>query len=334
MLYLIIRFYMKIGLYFFYKKITISGKESIPKKGAILYVVNHQNAMMDPLIVATTTKPTYFLARASAFKNKLVSTFLRSIQMIAIYRVRDGVDSKALNESVFDACLDLFNNNKSMLIFPEGSHSVKRQIRSLRAGFTRITIDYLTANPNKDLQIVPIGLNYNNTFNYAKEVHIIYGETIKAREFFNRDSKTETKNNLINEVHKQLKAITVHIEEDNYQKVHASITEKEYLDPITTNERIKTLNFKRIKTVSNSKNIFYYLMQLNSIFPFLIWYWLQPKITSKEFISTAKYSLGLTVFPLFYTLQAVVINSFFGNIIALCYVALCFILVFLSTKTR
>ena len=75
-------------------------------------------------------------------------------------------------------------------------------------------------------------------------------------------------------------------------------------------------------------------MQLNSIIPFLIWFWLRKKIEAKEFISTAKYSLGLTIFPLFYGLQTIAVAVFFGNTMAIYYVALCFILVFLSTKTR
>ena len=333
-LYRLIRCYLKIGLYFFYKKITVSGKENIPDNGAILYVANHQNAMIDPLIIATSTKSMFFLTRASAFKNKLVSKFLRAIQMIAIYRVRDGVDSKALNEAVFEECLEVFTKNKSILIFPEGSHSIKRQVRPLRYGFTRMTIDYLIANPDKDLQIVPIGLNYTNTKNYAEEVYLIFGKPIKSRELLVEDDLQKTKSNLINEVRDNLKKITVHIEEDNYAEVFNSLAEKDYLNPIITNKKIKSANFKAVTIPSKSKNIFYHLMQLNSIIPFLIWFWLRKKIEAKEFISTAKYSLGLTVFPLFYGLQTIAVAVFFGNTMAIYYVALCFILVFLSTKTR
>ena len=73
-LYRIVKLYVKTGLFLFYKKITITGEKNIPKNKAILFVANHQNAMMDPLIVATATNKTmYFLARASAFKNKIAA---------------------------------------------------------------------------------------------------------------------------------------------------------------------------------------------------------------------------------------------------------------------
>ena len=335
-LYKLVNTYIKVGLFFFYKKITISGKENIPNNGPILFVANHQNAMMDPLIVGTKSgKVMYFLARASAFKNKIAAKLLRAIHAIAIYRVRDGVDSKAKNEAVFKECLNLFNKGENMLIFPEGSHSIKRQVRSLRAGFVRMTFDYLKENPQKDLRIIPIGLNYDNTINYAKELHVIYGKPISTRQFFNEKDVNKSQSDLINKVHQQLKRITVHIEDENYEAKFDSLTEKDFLTPIKSNERLKRNNSQVASSNnSKSKNLFYYLMQLNSIFPFLIWKGLEPKIAAREFISTAKFSLGLTAFPLFYFIQTLLVYRFFGSIYALLYVALTFILVFLSTKTR
>ena len=328
LLYKIVKFYVKTGLFLFYKNIIISGEENIPKNTPILFVANHQNAMMDPLLVATSThKVMYFLARASAFKSKIAAKLLNAIYAIAIYRVRDKVDSKKLNEAVFKQCLDLFNQEQNILIFPEGSHSTKRQIRSLRAGFTRMTIDYLTNNPKKNLIIIPVGLNFTNTQNYAESVHIKYGKPIFSRQF-NDNNQNKTKGNLINEVKKQLKKITIHIDDENYEEELQKYTAEDFLFIDKTTQHLK---FK----IKHSKfNLFYSLMKLNSIFPFLIWYWLKPKIKEKEFLSTAKFSLGLTAFPLFYIIQSLLILKLFGGIITLTYLIISFILVFLSTKTR
>ncbi len=334
-LYKVVKFYVKTGLHLFYKNIRVSGKENIPKNGPILFVANHQNAMMDPLVVATATNNTmYFLARASAFKKKIASKLLRSIHAIAIYRVRDGVNSKALNEAVFNECLGLFNEKQNILIFPEGSHSQKRQVRSLRAGFVRMTIDYLIANPTKNLKIVPVGLNYSDTFNYAEKLHVVFGEPINSRQFFNEDDINTSRSKLINEVHQKLKNVTVHIDSENYENVYASLTKEDFLNPIATNKKIDNEIATPKNNKQKKKNIFYYLLILNSIVPFLIWGWLKPKIKELEFISTAKFSLGLTIFPINYFIQTIFINAFFGNVIAFTYVLFTFILVFLSTKTR
>jgi len=44
---------LKTSLFFMSKKIIVNGKENIPKKGAILFMVNHPNGLIDPLIVTT-----------------------------------------------------------------------------------------------------------------------------------------------------------------------------------------------------------------------------------------------------------------------------------------
>ncbi len=334
-LYKLIHSYVKIGLHLFYKNIKISGLENIPKNKPVLFVANHQNAMMDPILIAThNSRILYFLARASAFKNKIAAKLLNAIHAIAIYRVRDGVNSKKMNLTVFKKCIDLLSNNKCILIFPEGSHSIKRQIRSLRSGFTTIAFNFLEQNPNKELYIIPIGLNFTDTISYAEKVHIIYGKPILANTYFNVGNRRESIGNLIKKVSNSLKKITVHVTDTEKEK---RITKIEYLQPKITNKKLKEGVYDVSEAISKNKkkyNICYYLLQLNSIIPFAVWYFIKPKIKQKEFISTAKFSIGLTVFPLTYILQTSLIFYIFGMVISLIYLFFTIGLVYITTKTN
>jgi len=339
-LYHSVKFYIKTGLFLFYKKISVKGKENIPKKGAILFIANHQNAMMDPLIVATSNKKTlYFLARASAFKNKIGAKLLNAIHAIAIYRVRDGVNSRELNKVVFENCLQVLNDNHSILIFPEGSHNIKHKVRSLRKGFTKIAFDYIKENSNKELHIVPVGINYSNKTGYASNVTILYGKPILTSNFYDETNINKSIDDLILEAHNQLKSLTVHIEDDaNYDAILSQLTAQDLLNPNQTNKKIDkflSTNTKLYFSKSKKKNIFYYLMMINTILPFLVWKWLHPKIKEIEFTSTAKFSLGLTIFPLFYLMQTILVWFYFGTtFITFAYILLCIALVCISSKTR
>ena len=51
-----------------------------------------------------------------------------------------------------------------------------------------------------------------------------------------------------------------------------------------------------------------------------------------EFIDTMKYAVNVISFPIFYSLQALVINFFFGWQIALIYFVASFLLVLVYTK--
>lgn len=335
MLYHLTKFYIKIALHLFYKDIKVTYKTPIPNDKAILFVANHQNAMLDPLVIGTTQKTSlYFLARAAAFKHKIGAYLLNKIHAIAIYRVRDGVDSKKKNKAVFARVLSLLNKNKTILIFPEGSHSMKRQIRPLRYGFTQIVFDYLQANPNKEFLIIPVGLNYTNTIHFGASVHVIYGKPIRVNELVSFTDLAKTKALLIQTVTESLQAITVHIPDTNYDVIHHKISADAFLKPEETNKKISKNTLEKALSKKVKPNLFYRLMQINSIFPLLIWYWLKPKIAQKEFLSTFKFALGITVFPLFYLLQSLLINHFLGCFWALVYLLFSVVLVIISKHKK
>ena len=330
--------YAKTGLHLFYRKIYLKNVQKIPKNDAVLFVANHQNAMMDPILIAThNTRILYFLARASAFKNKLAAKLLNAIHAIPIYRVRDGVNSKKLNVKIFEKSIALLYKKQTVLIFPEGSHSIKRQIRPLQSGFSKISYDFLSKYPNRKLYIVPVGLNFTNTLGYPDEVAIIYGDKIEANAFYQTNYRKFT-GKIIKEVSASLQRLTVHIPEENYDKIVDKLVKSEYLTPQKTNDRIKDLS--SLKTANNSakhkrkRNVFYYLLFINTLFAFLFWSWLKPKIKEKEFIATAKFSIGLTIFPLEYFVKSVFIYGFFNLKTALMYIFISVFVVFLSTKTN
>ena len=89
-----VQFYLTVGFKFYYKKIDVIFKEKIPKDKAIIFLSNHQNALLDPLLVSTSsTRKNYFLTRAAVFKNSTVAKLLNSLQMLPVYRMIDGVNT-------------------------------------------------------------------------------------------------------------------------------------------------------------------------------------------------------------------------------------------------
>ena len=81
----------------YFKKLKFHGKEKIPNNAGIIYAVNHQNAFLDPISIASQSNTALnFLARADIFKNKIANKLLRSFNMLPIYRQRDGSGRNAL----------------------------------------------------------------------------------------------------------------------------------------------------------------------------------------------------------------------------------------------
>ena len=77
-----VKLFLKIGLHFYAQKIIIKGIKNIPKKGAVLFAVNHPNALIDPLFVTTfNPRENHFLVRADVFKKPLIRKFLSSLNL-------------------------------------------------------------------------------------------------------------------------------------------------------------------------------------------------------------------------------------------------------------
>ena len=175
----LIKRWVKTALLIFYKKIKVTNKAGVPKKGPLIIVANHQNTLLDPLLLACFIPRTFFfLLRASFFSSKFGRVMAKSLNMMPIYRPRDGVNIAKKNEAIFNYCVDLLNKEKTILIFPEGSHLGRWTLRPFQKGFARIAQAYLNQPNAAPLQVLPIGLNYFDLSNAANKVVIAVGEKI------------------------------------------------------------------------------------------------------------------------------------------------------------
>ena len=340
--YQFVKVYITIGLYFYHKKIKVEGRENIPKRGALLFASNHKNALIDPLLIATTTsRNLHFLTRASAFKIKIVRMILATVNMLPIYRMRDGKDTLAKNELIFQKCFSLLNKQRTLLIFPEGTHDIRRWVRPLSKGFTRITFGALDQYPNLELTIIPIGLNYTKAEDFAESVSILYGKPIVVNDFIKNEATNASAMALREAVRNSLKKLTTHIDDiDNEQAIMQKLGDVDFLNPSDVNRRLENIkdqipNAKpEIRKTNKFWKLIYNLVKINSLFPLLIWYAFKPKIQEIEFVSTTRFAIGITAFPLFYTLQAIAVDHFFNTKIALVYFGVSIVLVLFLAKSK
>ena len=339
-LYQFFKNYMRIALYFFYKNILVYGKENIPKNGAVLFVSNHKNALIDPLIITVNTKrKLYFLSRASAFKIKPIAWFLSNLNMIPIYRIRDGKNTISKNEIVFKKCYDILNKNKSILIFPEGTHEIKRMVTPLKKGFARIVIGTLEKYPNLQLQILPIGLNYTDATLFGESTSIYYGKPILANDFIDKNNPTISIENLVTVVNEKLKGLTTNIKSEVYDSVINQLGNIDYLNPKKVNAAVENLsNYQSDKTIKKEQSLLWKglkaIVSINSFIPLLIYKQFVSKIKEIEFVSTTKFGIGITAFPLFYILQSLVINHFFNLNFTIIYLLISILFVLILSKSK
>jgi len=335
-------FYVKIGLFFLMKKISVKGTENIPEFGPLIFMGNHQNALIDAILIPTTTKRNiHFLSRASAFKNKLAAAILRSLNMIPVYRLRDGVDIIEKNQDIFEQCHEFLKQNKAIEIFPEGEHHLTRQILPLKKGFARIILGTLQKYPDLQIKIVPVGLNFDTHLNFPSSVSLIYGEPFLANDYIDLKEPDMTFKAIVKVVDTALKKLTLHIDKDlDYDRTVAWLKANNvnYLDSDGAKDLLSKMDLQKNSVVEKRKvtNWFapiQWLTKLNSIVPLLVWRYFKGKIIEPIFTNTFRFAVILTIFPLCYMLQGLIVKSLFGLNYGLAYLLCCVLLGIITTKT-
>ena len=214
----------KWGLIFYYRKIRSIGREKIPKKTPVMFIPNHQNSFMDALLVASTNwKYTFFLTRAQAFSSAFMRWFLENLNLLPVYRFRDGISSVTKNNAIFERCIRMLEKNYAVVVFAEANHNLNRRIRPLSKGFTRIAFDAEQQNNwDLNLHVVPIGVNYTRHKESRNDVTVVYGDPIsmkKYQELFQQDER-KAANVLKNDVAKVMKACTMHVQNAQHYFLH------------------------------------------------------------------------------------------------------------------
>ncbi|MCA1746179.1 MAG: 1-acyl-sn-glycerol-3-phosphate acyltransferase, partial [Bacteroidales bacterium] len=170
----------------FYRKVEVHGLENIPKDAPVIFAPNHQNALMDALIVLFSSPgDTVFLARADLFRKKLLAKVLNSLKILPVFRIRDGVEELGKNQEIFDITVGVLHRKHQLCIMPEGNHSDRRRLRNLGKGIFRIALKTQEKMGNQPyVKIVPVGLDFSDYVKHYQNVHIVFGKPIEVSEYW------------------------------------------------------------------------------------------------------------------------------------------------------
>jgi len=277
---------VRVLLYFNYKKIEIHGLENIPS-GRVIFVGNHQNGLIDPLLIAAfNKKPTTFYTRASVFTNPIVSRILHYLGLLPIFRFRDGGRNLRNNIELFEkGAYALLEKGEAIALFPEGNHGAKRQIRPLKKGVIRLIETIYQKDSSEEVFLVPVGFNYLKLTKFKDEVSVRFGKPIRSQSLLNNNGMIDLK--LLELIHQSLQTLTTHVEDAYELKIeYLENSQVNWLDPDQVYKVLE--NYPKVLSSETSP--------IPSTSYFFSWpvvlFWrkyLLPKIDEVEFITTLRY---------------------------------------------
>lgn len=169
MLYYFLKILMRLVLPVYYRKISIEGRTNIPASGPAILACTHPNSFLDAIVIGTyTPRKLHFLTRSDVFNAPWKRWILGKMNMVPIYRMRDGMENLDKNQETFEKCRQVLSAGGVILIFSEGLCIQEMKLRPLKKGTARIALDF--AQYGKSIHVVPIALNYLYPMKPRKEV--------------------------------------------------------------------------------------------------------------------------------------------------------------------
>ena len=172
---------VSLSLRLFFRRIETVNASEVPYKGALIFVMNHENGLIDPsLVFVSLPRKMSFLAKSTLFKMPIVSSVLRVVEALPVYRRIDSADVSK-NKKTFQASHDLLQKGGTIALFPEGVSHNSPKLLPLKTGAARIALGAISDyQENVGLKIVPVGLYYTSKTMFRSEALLNFGEAFSV----------------------------------------------------------------------------------------------------------------------------------------------------------
>ena len=180
----------------FFGRIEVIGEGRVPRPRPLLYVANHNNGLVDPLLVLgfLPGRPR-FLAKSTLWKNPAIRPFLALGRVIPIHRPQDVARAASgdagdrsttgeraqSNEESFRRCREVLSAGGAVALFPEGKSHSEPALAEIKTGAARIVLG-LPQEVRRRLAAVPVGLLFDAPAIFRSRVLVLVGEPIQDDE--------------------------------------------------------------------------------------------------------------------------------------------------------
>jgi 1-acyl-sn-glycerol-3-phosphate acyltransferase len=332
-LYRFLKVYCTLGCRFYFRSWQINNVKAIPASGPVIFIPNHQNAFLDAiLMICSSPRNPWSIARASVFKEGFVTKLLTAVQIKPVFRIRDGWSSLRNNDALIQQWSDMLSKGQDILIFAEGNHNEPYAAGVLQKGFARMTLQFQQKN-STPLTIIPVGFHYDDHHAFRSRVLVNFGDAIRVNDVIKPEvSERENIDALLSITDEALKRLSMGIPADeeysskfNFLIEHRNV-QKTMLEQLKSDKHVLS-SYPKAPDVSVQKKSSHNLKYFNPIIwigyilhflPYsLISGFIKRKVKDPQFISSLKYALGIFLVPFYYIILTAIFYGIFPNIAAL-----------------
>jgi 1-acyl-sn-glycerol-3-phosphate acyltransferase len=172
---------LRLALRIYFKRIEVTGLEHVPLKTPVIFVLNHPNALVDPVfLLCLAPRRVSFLAKAPLFRMPVIGYLVQALDSLPVYRRQDEGEDVTRNEETFVAARKLLARGGTIGICPEGVSHDEPGLRPIKTGAARISLAAISTGEVTDLQIVPAGLYYTSKTSFRSSALLYFGKPFRV----------------------------------------------------------------------------------------------------------------------------------------------------------
>lgn len=202
--------FLRLVTRIFFRTVEVVGLDHVPRKGPVVFVGNHPNSLVDPvMILSTTPRMVSLAARDGLFKMPHLIPLLWAMRAVPIKRRQDQAEgTKAVdNSEAFAALHRVLAAGGAFGIFPEGVTYTDSELQPLRTGAARIALSAVAETI--PVVLVPVGLSYRRRDHFRGRVLVQYGRPIALTDWVKERGEAGTPKALTADIELALRALTI-----------------------------------------------------------------------------------------------------------------------------
>lgn len=170
---------VRLALRIYFQRIEVTGVEHVPLKTPVIFVLNHPNALVDPVfLLCLAPRDVSFLAKAPLFRMPVIGYLVKALDSLPVYRRQDEGEDVSKNQETFVAARKLLARGGTIAICPEGVSHDEPGLKPIKTGTARISLAAVSTNEVSSLKIVPAGLYYTSKTSFRSDALLYFGNPI------------------------------------------------------------------------------------------------------------------------------------------------------------
>ncbi|MEH2444422.1 MAG: 1-acyl-sn-glycerol-3-phosphate acyltransferase [Nostoc sp.] len=176
----------------FFGQIRITGQKNIPTTGPVILAPTHR-ARWDALLVPYATAD---CLKKQDLRFMVTIDECQGLQGWFVRRLGGfPVNSKHPSIRTLRHGVELLQQQKTLVIFPEGNIFRDGQVHQLKPGIARLALSAESGDSGLGVKIIPIGINYSQPYpNWGTDVSIHIGSPIRVTDYMHGSIKQDAKN--------------------------------------------------------------------------------------------------------------------------------------------